>query len=64
MSTCWVRYLLGRLCANQKILLLAIDDTTRKKTGRKADGARVCRDTVRSTNTEKRYNKETGRRAK
>ena len=30
-------------------LLLSIDDTTHKKTGRKIDGARTCRDAVRST---------------
>ncbi|MDR2391089.1 MAG: hypothetical protein LBE84_05360 [Planctomycetota bacterium] len=42
----------GRLAANQKNLLLAIDDTVHKKTGRKADGARVCRDAVRSTASE------------
>ncbi|MCL2000787.1 MAG: transposase [Planctomycetes bacterium] len=47
----WSRYLVGRLCADQKTLLLAIDDTTHKKTGRKVDGARVCRDAVRSTTT-------------
>lgn len=34
------------------IVLLAIDDTTHKKSGRKVDGARVCRDAVRSTTSE------------
>jgi hypothetical protein len=33
-------------------LLPAIDDAVHKKTGRKADGARVCRDAVRSTASE------------
>jgi hypothetical protein len=47
----WARFLVGRLAANQKTLLLAIDDTTHKKTGRKVDGARVCRDAVRSTSS-------------
>jgi hypothetical protein len=47
----WARYLVGRLCARQKTLLLAIDDTTHKKTGRKVDGARICRDAVRSTSS-------------
>jgi hypothetical protein len=48
----WTRYVVRRLCANQKTLLLAIDDTTHKKTGRKIDGARTCRDAVRSTSSE------------
>src|SRR5215469_3294556 len=37
LFACWARYLVGRLCGNQKNLLLAIDDTTHKKTGRKVD---------------------------
>jgi hypothetical protein len=45
----WARYLVQRLCANQKTLLLSIDDTTHKKTGPKISGARICRDAVRST---------------
>ena len=45
----WTRYLVTILCAGQKELLLSIDDTTHKKTGRKIDGARTCRDAVRST---------------
>jgi hypothetical protein len=49
LFACWARFLVNRLAANQKTLLLAIDDTTHKKTGRKVDGARVCRDAVRST---------------
>jgi hypothetical protein len=49
LFACWVRFLVGRLCAGRKTLLLAIDDTVHKKTGRKVDGARVCRDAVRST---------------
>lgn len=52
LFACWARFLVGRLCAGQKTLLLAIDDTTHKKTGRKVDGARVCRDAVRSTGSE------------
>jgi hypothetical protein len=38
-----------RFCANQKELLLSIDDTTHKKTGQRVNGARICRDAVRST---------------
>jgi hypothetical protein len=49
LFACWAHFLVGRLCAGQKTLPLAIDDTTHKKTGRKVDGARVCRDAVRST---------------
>ena len=49
LFACWARFLVSRLCTGQKTLLLAIDDTTHKKTGRKVDGARVCRDAVRST---------------
>ena len=52
LFACWARFLVGRLAAGQKTLLLAIDDTTHKKTGRKVNGARVCRDAVRSTASE------------
>ena len=52
LFACWTRYLVRRLCASTKTLLLAIDDTTHKKTGRQVDGARVCRDAVRSTTSE------------
>ena len=52
LFACWARFLVNRLCAGQKTLLLAIDDTVHKKTGRKVDGARVCRDAVRSTASE------------
>ncbi len=45
----WTRYLVARLFANRKTLLLSIDDTTHKKTGQKINGARTCRDAVRST---------------
>ena len=45
----WTRYLVATLYAGQKELLLSIDDTTHKKTGRKINGARTCRDAVRST---------------
>lgn len=45
----WTRYLVARLFANRKTLLLSIDDTTYKKTGPKISGARTCRDAVRST---------------
>lgn len=45
----WTRYLVKRLFANKKTLVLSVDDTVHKKTGRKIDGARVCRDAVRST---------------
>jgi hypothetical protein len=50
--SCWTRHVVRRLCASQTVLLLAIDDTTHKKTGRKIDGARTCRDAVRSTSSE------------
>ena len=46
---CWAKFLVSRLCAGQKTLHLVIDDTTHKKTGRKVNGARTCRDAVRST---------------
>jgi hypothetical protein len=52
LFACWARCLVSRLAADQKTLLLAIDDTTHKKTGRKVVGARVCRDAVRSTGSE------------
>jgi hypothetical protein len=48
----WAKYLVHRLCANQKTLLIVTDDTAHKKTGRKINGARVCRDAVRSSNSE------------
>jgi hypothetical protein len=49
LFACWTKFLVGRLCAGRKTLYLAIDDTTHKKTGRKINGARTCRDAVRST---------------
>jgi hypothetical protein len=49
LFACWARYIVKRLCARQKILHLSIDDTTHKKTGQKINGARTCRDAVRST---------------
>jgi hypothetical protein len=52
LFACWARFLVRRLAAGQKTLLLAIDDASHKKTGRKVDGARVCRDAVRSTASE------------
>ena len=52
LFACWARFLVGRLCAKQETLLLVIDDTTHKKTGRKVNGARVCRDAVRSTTSD------------
>jgi hypothetical protein len=52
LFACWACFLVNRLCAGQKTLLLAIDDTVHKKTGRKVNGARVCRDAVRSTASE------------
>ena len=51
----WAVYLVSRLCGNDKTLLLAIDDTTHAKTGRKVDGARTCRDAVRSTKSKVVY---------
>ena len=45
----WARYLVKLLCAGQKTICLAVDDTTHKKTGPKVNGARICRDAVRST---------------
>jgi len=47
----WARYQVGRLCANQKTILLALDDTVHRKTGPRVNGARTCRDAVRSTST-------------
>jgi hypothetical protein len=52
LFACWARFLVGRLCAGRKTLLLAVDDTVHKKTGRKVDGAIICRDAVRSTTSE------------
>jgi hypothetical protein len=46
LFACWARFLVGRLCAGRKTPLLAIDDTVHKKTGRKVDVARVCRDPI------------------
>jgi hypothetical protein len=51
----WAIFLVNRLCVNDKTLILAVDDTTHKKTGRKVDGARTCRDAVRSTKSKVVY---------
>jgi hypothetical protein len=51
----WARYLVRRLCASPKTLLLSTDDTTHKKIGQKIDGTRTCRDAVRSTSSKTVY---------
>ena len=44
----WAHYLVSKFCPDGIIPLIA-DDTVHKKTGRKVDGAKYCRDAVRST---------------
>lgn len=44
----WAKVLVEALCPEGPIWMLT-DDTVHKKTGRKVDGAKLCRDAVRST---------------
>jgi hypothetical protein len=45
----WATYIVSVFAAGCKILTILVDDTVLSKTGRKIDGARTCRDAVRST---------------
>lgn len=44
----WAAWVIAEHCARGKVILQT-DDTVHKKTGRKVDGAKYCRDAVRST---------------
>jgi hypothetical protein len=45
----WTQLLVSRLAPDDEVLTLTLDDTTHHKTGPCIDGARTCRDAVRST---------------
>src|SRR5215469_16649551 len=47
--------LVSRLAPNDEVLTLTLDDTTHHKAGPKVDGARTCRDAVRSTRNKTVY---------
>jgi hypothetical protein len=45
----WAQFLVSRLAPGDSVLTLILDDTTHHKTGPCINGARTCRDAVRST---------------
>ena len=45
----WAKYIVSIFASADSVLTFTLDDTVLPKTGRKIDGARTCRDAVRST---------------